>query len=139
MNFFLTMSLQSDSEEFASVLKLIMTLSHSQACIYKRFSINMNMKPNSIIARKTVIDQMQKNDLKLHNLFLSIKLIRSVKAACTQYLEFLEEQKENEIEKEKAIQLEIIQFETLEVHLKQDQYKKICKYFDEEFAGLMKA
>ena len=98
----------------------------------------MNMKPNSIIAQKAVIDQIQKNDLKLHNLFLSIKLIRSVEAACTQYLEFLEEQKENEIEKEKAIQLEIIQFETLEVRLKQDQYKKICKYFDEEFAGLMK-
>ena len=82
---------------------------------------------------------MQENDLKPHNLFLSSKLIRSVKATRTQYSEFLKKQDENEIEKEKATQLEIIQLEISEVRLKQDQYKKKLQNLDEEFVDLMKA
>ena len=97
------------------------------------------MKPNSIIARKTIIDHMKKNDLKLHNLFLSSKLIRRVKAACTWCSEFLKEHYENEIEKKKATQLEIIQVEISEARLRQNQYKKMCKSLDEEFVELMKA
>ena len=52
---------------------------------------------------------------------------------------FLKEQEENEIEKEKATQLEIMHLEISEVCLKQDQYKKICKNLDEEFVEFMKA
>ena len=74
------------------------------------------MKPNFIIARKTIIDHIQRNDLKqTHNIFLSTKLIQSVKAALTRYSEFLAEQEENKIEKEKATQLEIIQLEISEI------------------------
>ena len=97
------------------------------------------MKPNSVIARKTIIDHMKKNDLKLHNLFLSSKLIRRVKAARTWCSEFLKEHYENEIEKKKATQLEIIQVEISEARLRQNQYKKMCKSLDEEFVELMKA
>ena len=52
--------------------------------------------------------------------------------ARTRYSEFLKEQEENETEKEKATQLEIIQLEISEIRLKQDQYTKICKSLDEE-------
>ena len=97
------------------------------------------MKTNSIIARKTIIGHMQENDLKPHNLFLPSKLIRSVKATRTQYSEFFKKQDENEIEKEKGTQLEIIQLEISEVRLKQDQYKKKLQNLDEEFVDLMKA
>ena len=57
-----------------------------------------------------------------------------MKAACTRYSEFLKEQEENEIEKEKATQLELIQLEISEISLKQDQYKKNWKSLE-----LMKA
>ena len=70
---------------------------------------------------------MKQINLKQHNLFLPSKLTRSVNAASTQYLEFLKKQEENEIEKEKATQLEFIQLEISEIRLKQDQYKKIVK------------
>ena len=77
--FFSIVSLESVSKELASALKLILTLSHGQACVERGFSINntvllTNMKPNPVIARKTIMDHMQKNDLKPHNLFLSSKL-----------------------------------------------------------------
>ena len=97
------------------------------------------MKPNSLIACKTIVDHMQKNNRKPHNLFLSSKITRIVKAACTRYSEFLKEQEENEIEKEKATQLELIQLEISEIRLKQDQYKKNWKSLDEKFFELMKA
>ena len=130
--FFSIVSLENVSKEFTFVFKLILTLSHGQACVERGFSINntvllTNMKPNPIIARKTIMDHMQKNDLKPHNLFLSSKLFRSVKAARTWYSEFLKEQEENEIEKEKATQFDIIPLETSEIRLKQYQYKKIAK------------
>ena len=62
--FFLIVSLQCDSKEFASVLKLILTLRHSQVCVEKGLSITntvllTNIKPNSIIVRKTIIDHMK--------------------------------------------------------------------------------
>ena len=130
--FFLIVSLQCDSKEFASVLKLILTLRHGQVCVEKGLSITntvllTNIKPNSIIVRKTIIDHMKQINLKQHNLFLPSKLTRSVNAASTQDLEFLKKQEENEIEKEKATQLEFIQLEISEIRLKQDQYKKIVK------------
>ena len=97
---FSVVSLQSNSKKFISVLKLILTLRHGQAYVERGFSINntvllTNMKPNSIIPCKTIIDHIQKNNLKPHNLFLQSKLIRSVKAAGTRYSEFLKEQEEN--------------------------------------------
>ena len=70
---------------------------------------------------------------------MSSKLIQSVKAARSWYSEFLKEQEENEIEKEKATQLELIQLEISEISLKQDQYKKNWKSLDEKFFELMKA
>ena len=63
---------------------------------------------------------------------MSRKPIQSVNVARTRYSEFLKEQEENETEKEKATQLEIIQLEISEIRLKQDQYTKICKSLDEE-------
>ena len=77
--------------------------------------------------------------MKPHDLLLSSNLIRSLKACRTRYSEFLKEQNENEIEMEKATQLEIIQSEASEIRLKQDQYKKSCKSLDEEFVELTKA
>ena len=59
--------------------------------------------------------------MKPHNLLLSSKLIRSVKACRTRYSEFLKEQDDNEIEKEKATQLEIILLEVSERRFKQNQ------------------
>ena len=67
---------------------------------------------------------------------MSSKLIQSVKAAHSWYSEFLKEQEENEIEKEKATQLEIIQLQISEICLKQDKYEKICTSLDEEFVEL---
>ena len=62
--FFLIVSLQCDSKEFASVLKLILTLRHGQVCVEKGLSFTntvllTNIKPNSIIVRKTIIDHMK--------------------------------------------------------------------------------
>lgn len=133
--FFSIVSLQGDTKGFASILRLILTLSHGQACVERGFSINntallTNMKPNSLIAHKTIVDHMQRNNRKRHNLFSSSKITRIVKAARIRYSEFLKKQDKNETEKEKATQLELIQLESSEIRLKQDQYKKNWKKLD---------
>ena len=100
---------------FASVLKLILTLSHSQACIKRGFSIN-----NTVLIWNPTLLLLVKQSLNICRRiiwsciiysFLSSKLIQSVKAARSWYSEFLKEQEENEIEKEKATQLEVIQLQ----------------------------
>ena len=54
--------------ELQSLLKMVLVLSHGQAGVERLFNINktvskVNMKDDSIVARKMIIDHMQKKDL----------------------------------------------------------------------------
>ena len=79
--FFSIVSQQSYSKEFVFFgFELILTISHGQACLDTGLNINdtvllTNMKPNTFIAWRILIDDIHQNDLKMHNLLLSSKLI----------------------------------------------------------------
>ena len=54
--------------ELKSILKLVLVLSHGQTSIERGFNVNksilkVNMNEKSVVARKIIIDHMQKNNL----------------------------------------------------------------------------
>ena len=70
--------------EIQTVIKLV--LSYGQASVERRFDIKksvnkVNISQDLVIARKLIIDHMQKKDLKPSNIEVSSQLIRSVKAS----------------------------------------------------------
>ena len=98
--------------EIQSLVKLVSVLSHGQASVERGFNINksvhkINISEDSVIARKLIIDHMQKEDLKPSNIELSSQLIRSVKASRQSYSAYLEELKKIKEKSKKNDQIEI--------------------------------
>ena len=98
------------------------------------------MKPNSIIACKTIIEHMQKNDLKLHNLFFLVKQTNSKCESCSLMVFRIFKRAGGKWNwKGESYPAWTLQLEISEIRLKQDQYKKNWKSLDEKFFELMKA
>ena len=51
------------------------------------------MNEKSVVARKIIIDHMQKNNLDLASIPITKTLILSIKAACEKYQDDIEEEK----------------------------------------------
>ena len=69
-------------KDLSYVVKIILTLSHGQASVERGFSINkslvkVNMKEETIVAKKIIRDYMLANSLKPHTVEISHKLILS--------------------------------------------------------------
>ena len=124
--------------KFAFIIKVILTISHGQAAIERRFSLNktildVNMKKESIVARKIIRDHMLNNSIQPHTIDINNTMIVSFKAARQKYQLYLEEiaSKEKETNNRKAI----IISEINEVQLKHDEIAKTCMMLDEEFVA----
>ena len=94
--------------QLKSILKLVLVLSHGQASIERGFNVNktilkVNMNEKFVVARKIIIDHMQKNNLDPTSITITKKLIVSVKAARQKYQDPTEEKNKNEKEKDKMI------------------------------------
>ena len=81
-NFFFSNVEMQLPNELASILKIVLSLSHGQASVGRSCSVNNTilkdkMKCESIIARKTIIDHMK--GLKAHTVSLTKDLLRSEK------------------------------------------------------------
>ena len=77
-------------------MKIILTLSHGQASVEHGFSINksildVNMKPESIVARKCIQDHMFAFSLKPHIIPVTNAMLIACKAARSKYQIRLEE------------------------------------------------
>ena len=97
---------------------MILTLSHGQAAVERSFSINksvvdVNLKEESIVARKTIKDHMLSDDIQPDMIEISNKMINFYRSARQKY----EIQKEREAEKEKKKD-KSIQQQTLEEEIK---------------------
>ena len=78
------------------VLRIIFTLSHGQASVERGFSVNksilgVNMKEQSIVARKIIRDHMLANNLVPHTIEITNKMIVMFKAARQMYNVYKEE------------------------------------------------
>ena len=80
--------------DLSFLIKIVLTLSHGQAAVERSFSVNnsvlnLNMKEDSIVAKKIVKDHMIFNSLKPYTIAITNQLIRSVSAARQKYQESL--------------------------------------------------
>ena len=129
--------------EIQSVIKLVLVLSDGQASVERGFHINksvnkVNIRQYSVIARKLIIDHMQKKDLKPSNIELSPQLIRSVKGSRQRYSAYLEEQKKIKEKSKRNDQIEILNAELKDAISKKERLLKFCKGLDDEFVELVK-
>ena len=127
-------------DKFAFIIKVILTVSPAQAAIERGFSLNktildVNMKKESIVARKIIRDHLLTNSIQPHTIDINNAMIVSFKAARQKYQLYLEEIASEEKEKETNNQKAIIIFEINEVQLKHDEIDKTYKMLDEEFVA----
>ena len=129
-------------EELASLLKVILTLSHNQAVVERGVSINnslsiVNISEKSLVCKKLVKDHLLSNWQEAHTVPITNQLIRSVAKACQKYKESLEEErkrkKEDDLTKEKKVTDEI----TVLVQ-QREKLQKLHENLDAEFVSLMK-
>ena len=89
-NFFFSLPAIKKYVNLAFVIKIILTLSHGQAAVERSFSINksvvdVNMKEESIVARKTIKDHMLSNDIQPDTIEISNKMINFYRSARQKY------------------------------------------------------
>ena len=87
---------------------MILTLSHGQAVVERSFSINksavdVNMKEESIAARKAIKDRMLSNDIQSDIIEISNKMINFYHSARQKYEIHKEREAENKKKKDKSI------------------------------------
>lgn len=129
--------------EIQSVIKLLLVLSHGQASVERGFNINktvnkFNISQDSIVARKLIIDHMQKKNISPSKIDMSLSLVKSVKASRRRYATYLEEQKKAKVKDDADKQRDILQQEILEVSLQKDSLMKCCQCLEEEFVELVR-
>ena len=95
------------------VIKMIRTLSHGQAAVERSFRINksvvdVNMKEESVVARKTIKDHMSSNDIRPDMIEISNKMINFYRSARQKYEIHKEREAEKKKKKEKSIQQQIL-------------------------------
>ena len=91
--------------ELSFVIRLILPLSHGQACVERGFSLNnavlkTNMSPNTIIPKRIIKDHMLSNDVADNIIIISPAMIKSFRLTRQKYYIHLEEEKENKVESE---------------------------------------
>ena len=85
--------------KLASVVALVLTLSHGQASVERGFSQNNNliqvsMLPNTIISKRIIKDHMVPNNLKPYTITIDSSLMRGFRSARMKYEEYLKSEKE---------------------------------------------
>ena len=130
--------------DLKSILKLVLVLSHGQASIERGFNVNktilkVNMNEKSQVARKIIIDHMQKNNHDPASITITKNLVMSVKAAHQKYQDAIEEEKKNEKEKEQNDQLTISNTEIRDVEKKKECLSQLCESLDKEFIEIIQS
>jgi hypothetical protein len=96
------------------------------------------MKPESITARKIIIDHMRSKDLQPHTLPISRKLLRSVNMSRQRYSEHLRNQKSDAKEKEANTQIALVGSDLKDALARKKTLVDICDLLDREFTDLVK-
>ena len=125
------------------VIKIILTLSHGQAAVEWGFSVNksiirVNMKEESIVAKKIIRDYMIANSLKPHTVEISNKLILSCSTARQKYRQHNNETKKQEEKKKKESEKQLLTNEIIAYQKESDRLKETCEGLDKDFVRLVK-
>ena len=85
-NFWFEKAKISHFKTLAFAVKLLLTLFHGQASVEREFSMsnivhNHNMKEQTIMAKKYIINHMNSHKLNLHTIEINKDLFKSIKSA----------------------------------------------------------
>ena len=113
-------------------IKMILTLSHGQAAVERSFRINksvvdVNMKEESIVARKTIKDHMSSNYIRPVMIEISNKMINFYRSPRQKYEIHKEREAEKKKRKEKSIQQQILEEEIKDTTEKSNQLLETIK------------
>ena len=130
-------------KNLAFILKIVLTLSHGQAVVERRFSVNkavldVNMQENSLIAHKLIRDRMSSNNLKPHCMEVPNPMIRAYTSARDKYESYKEGQAKLKRKESNDSQAEILDSEIKEVWQKSEQLLKTEALLDKEFVEEVK-
>ena len=127
--------------DLSFLIKIVLTLSHDgQAAVERSFSINnsvlnLNIKEDSIVAKKIVKDHMISNSLKPYTISITNQLIRSFYAARQKYQESLATSKFQEKQRKASNEKLTITEELRVLTVKRNQLNKICDSLNVEFVS----
>ena len=96
----------SGFKKLASVVALVLTLSHGQASVKRDFSqnnnlIQVNMPPDTIISKRINKDHMLANNLKPYTITVDSSVMKTFRSARMKYEEYLKSEKEKKSVSEK--------------------------------------
>ena len=120
------------SFDLSFVIKVVLTLSYSQASTERQFSVNNtaldnNMKEESIVTRKHIIDHFGSKKLKKlmpYSIEINKDLYSSVKGASARYREHLEQKKSETVTSQKVKENENISNDMLKLKKQCDVIKQ---------------
>ena len=129
--------------QLASVIQIILTLSHGQADVERGFSVNAgvlqdNMKEDSIVSKRLVKDYLISNSLQPHTVEVSSQLRASCRHARQRYQQYLEEKKKEKEKDAAASAKEILSMEINELQEKIANIEKTIKVLDEKYVSLIR-
>ena len=137
-DFFLNNMEMQLPNELASILKILMIVSHRQASVERSFNVNNtilkdNMKCKSITARKTIINHMKSKGLKAHTVPVTKDVLHSVKLSRSRYQEHLRQQRKELKENETATQLSLLNAKIKEIGHQKKALIDFCDSMDKNF------
>ena len=120
------------------VVKIILTLSHGQASVERGFSINkslvkVNMKEETIVAKKIIRDYMLANLLKPYTREVNSFLL----TARQKYREHIEEAKKLTESNQEESEKQSLTHEINSYQKECDRLKKICQVLEKDFVRLV--
>lgn len=129
-------------ENLSFIIKVVLTLSHGQASIERQFSVNHlvldnNMKEESIVARKHIIDHMKSNSLMPYSIEISKDFYSSVKSASHKYREYLEEKKKEKFVGQKENQMLVLVNDMARLRKECDSVKRAIDLMEKDISESM--
>ena len=124
----------------ARVVKLVLTLSHGQASVERQFSVNnsvldVNMKEDSIVARKLIRDHMLAHSLTPESFTITKPLITSCVNAHRKYQEHLKTVQKTAEQEKASNDMKILLEEINATQASRDKLIKTSTSLDNEFVS----
>ena len=141
--FFFTSIGVEEYKELSFLLKVVFTLSHGQVSVERGFSINksildVNMKSDSIVARKVIRDHMLANGLTPETINISNAMLKSFKSAHLKYTTHLEQIAVEKSKTQMSKQKSIITTEINDLKSKCKSLEETGKFLDNEFVDAVR-
>jgi hypothetical protein len=141
--YFKVLQVHKNYPAFATLLKIIFTVSHGQASVERGFNDNNvvlkdNISDISVIARRFLKNYMRVNDVESCKMQISRDLLKSVTASRQRYQTYLEDQRKESKKKEKSDELICVENELKTINTECSTLENIISTFNTQIFEKLK-